>query len=357
VGSSTSAPTGTSSRAARRTRRRTRLRRPAHNTCNLCNVAQWGLFAVHKTAPEVQRYKLAHHKFVLNGGIYATYREQYLDVANGSNAFVYAPRPPPPNNGAHPPRLLRVHAGPLGPGALRQVPLRGGVREQLGLARADTYGNQLNQNGINIRQFGLLTESEFRAMEDKLHINFGFGWASGDPWVQGLNPGAVNSYGQQQGAQQHRREPRRPDLDVLVQPGLPHRPHLLPQHPDAGRRGVLFPAVGRLRLPQEPERPEVRRRRGDHLEPRQRVRADAGSPPRPRRRDGSPDLLPGEGRQPERRPDEARRVLLDAPVRRFFPLGGLSYLPGEQSAGERTVGANFGTSVAQTVRLFLGIAY
>jgi len=40
----------------------------------------------------------------------------------------------------------------------------------------------------------------------------------------------------------------------------------------------------------------------------------------------------------------------------FFPLGGLSYLPGEQASAS-TIGANFGTSVAQTVRLFLGIAF
>ena len=45
--------------------------------------------SVQTAAPEVQRYRLAHHKFVLNGGIYATYREQYLDVANGTTPWTY----------------------------------------------------------------------------------------------------------------------------------------------------------------------------------------------------------------------------------------------------------------------------
>ena len=70
-----------------------RLRRPADQHLQPLQRAQWGLFAVHKTAPEVQRYRLAHHQFVLNGGIYATYREQYLDVANGTTPLTgnYAP--------------------------------------------------------------------------------------------------------------------------------------------------------------------------------------------------------------------------------------------------------------------------
>ena len=37
----------------------------------------------------------------------------------------------------------------------------------------------------------------------------------------------------------------------------------------------------------------------------------------------------------------------------FFPLGGLNYLPGEGSS----TGPNLDLSAAQTVRLFLGVAY
>jgi uncharacterized protein (TIGR04551 family) len=40
-----------------------------------------------------------------------------------------------------------------------------------------------------VREFGLATQAEFNAIEDKLHLNFGFGWASGDPQAPSLNPG------------------------------------------------------------------------------------------------------------------------------------------------------------------------
>jgi uncharacterized protein (TIGR04551 family) len=44
-------------------------------------------------------------------------------------------------------------------------------------------------NPVDIRQFGVVTQTEYRAVDDKLDLQFGFGWASGDPWA--YNP-AVN---------------------------------------------------------------------------------------------------------------------------------------------------------------------
>jgi uncharacterized protein (TIGR04551 family) len=46
------------------------------------------------------------------------------------------------------------------------------------------YDNKLG--GWKIRQFGLATQSEFRAMEDKLRIQLGFGYATGDSDVDSL---------------------------------------------------------------------------------------------------------------------------------------------------------------------------
>src|SRR5262249_42672840 len=34
---------------------------------------------------------------------------------------------------------------------------------------------------IKLRQFGVASQTEFRAIEDRLRLGFGFGWASGDP--------------------------------------------------------------------------------------------------------------------------------------------------------------------------------
>ena len=52
-------------------------------------------------------------------------------------------------------------------------------------------------NTVDIRQFGVATQTEFRAIEDKLDLQFGFGWASGDPWAystsaNGVSQGALN---------------------------------------------------------------------------------------------------------------------------------------------------------------------
>jgi uncharacterized protein (TIGR04551 family) len=43
---------------------------------------------------------------------------------------------------------------------------------------------------IKLRMWGLAAQAEFRAIEDKLRIGFGHGWASGDPNEEGLVPSA-----------------------------------------------------------------------------------------------------------------------------------------------------------------------
>ncbi len=52
------------------------------NTCNLCNVNQWGLVAAHRTNPELQKLKIARGDVVVNGGVYTVLRSQYLDISN-----------------------------------------------------------------------------------------------------------------------------------------------------------------------------------------------------------------------------------------------------------------------------------
>jgi len=42
---------------------------------------------------------------------------------------------------------------------------------------------------IDIREFGLATQLEYRALEDKLRLQFDFGYASGDPWANNSTTG------------------------------------------------------------------------------------------------------------------------------------------------------------------------
>jgi uncharacterized protein (TIGR04551 family) len=41
--------------------------------------------------------------------------------------------------------------------------------------------NGIGSNGWKVRQYMLATQTELKAVEDKLRLQFGFGWASGDP--------------------------------------------------------------------------------------------------------------------------------------------------------------------------------
>jgi uncharacterized protein (TIGR04551 family) len=329
------------------------------NICNLCNVAQWELFAAHKTAPEVQRYRLAHHKVVINGGIMATYREQFLDNIDGTNPLVgdYSPSSSPITNDA----LVRRDFYQFTPdlwfqGLYDKFRFEAEFASNWGSVGNTVGGGNSNsplaQNGINIRQFGVLTESEFRAMEDKLHINFGFGWASGDPWVQGLNAGQVNTYGQQQelngGAGPISTFSFNPDyrIDLIL------------------FRNILTRVSGAYYF-----RPSV-----DY---------DFLKNPNGQKFGGGAAVIWSRASEFEQSPGHARDLGVEIDLQLYyqakdgtlnddpsklggfytmlqygalFPLGGLDYLAGEQAAGT-SVGANVSTSVAQTVRLFLGIAY
>ena len=321
-----------------------------YNTDNLMNVAEWMLYAVHRTNPERQRSLLARHKFVLNGGIQATYREQYLDVANGSSPLTYDTSPTDTQAG------VRRDFYQFTPDLWLQF-LYDKFRFEAEFASnwgsiGTTTDGTTSQNGINIREFGLLTESEFRAMDDKLHIRFGFGWASGDPWVQGLNPGATNTYGQQKelnnGAGPISTFSFNPDyrIDLIffrniltrVEGAYYFRPSVdydFLKNPN----GQKFGGGGAIiwsRASEFEQDPGHQRDLGVEMDLQLYYQAKDGS------LNDDPTKLGG--------------FYSMLQYGAFFPLGGLSYLPGEQSQAG-TVGANFGTSVAQTVRLFLGIAY
>ena len=154
-----------------------------YNTANLTNVGQWALFAAHRTNPELQRLKLARGEVVVNGGIFATYRKQLLDIVQGETPIT-SDSTRPNNN------LERRNAEALTPDAHIQflfnklrlegefATIWGSLEQPLGTPR----------DPIKLRMWGYTTQAEFRAVEDKLRIGFGHGWASGDPNVEGLAP-------------------------------------------------------------------------------------------------------------------------------------------------------------------------
>jgi uncharacterized protein (TIGR04551 family) len=149
-----------------------------YNTANLTNVGEWMLFAAHKTNPELQRLKLSRGDFVLNGGLMALYRKQILDVVAGQSPF--SANDTVPNNG-----LERRGFGTLTPDLwvqflFNKLRIEGEFAGVWGDMDSSPYGGTAS-NPKKIRMWGLATQAEFRAVEDKLRIQFGHGWASGDP--------------------------------------------------------------------------------------------------------------------------------------------------------------------------------
>ena len=159
-----------------------------YNNCNLCNVNEWAAFVAHRTNPELQKLQLARGDIVINGGLYTKFRSQYLDVAAGETPYTIDVSENANNNS-----LEARQAWALTPDVWVQT-LWKKLRFEAEFAMI--YGEIGNVPGlssdvgnpVDIRQFGLATQTEYRAIDDKLDLQFGFGWASGDPWAYNQLP-------------------------------------------------------------------------------------------------------------------------------------------------------------------------
>jgi uncharacterized protein (TIGR04551 family) len=313
-----------------------------YNTANLTNVNQWTLFLARRMNPDLQRLALARGDLVFNGGIYATYRSQLLDVAAGQSA-VTGVDPSAPNNG-----LERRGAEAFIPDPWIQV-LWKKFRFEAELAAI--YGKiektPQSATSTKIRQYGLATQTEFKAVEDKLRLSFGFGWASGDPWNDAINPGA-------NGVQPELNSGRGPistfrfnpayQVDLIFfrkimtrvegayyfKPGVEYD---FLRNPNGQKFGGGASIVW-SRASEFVQTPGHKRDLGVELDLSLYYQAKDGS------LNDDPDKVGG------------FFAMLQYGV--FFPLGGLSYLPGEQDPNKLS---SWETSSAQTIRLFLGVVY
>jgi uncharacterized protein (TIGR04551 family) len=318
------------------------------NTCNLCNVGEWVLFAVHRTAPEIQKLKLAKNDVVVNGGLETTYRRQYIDVAPN-----YTPLTIDTSNVTQNYDMIRRDAFAFIPDAWLQF-LWGKLRVEgefaaiLGdIGQLPIPNQPYEQNPYMVREFGLVTESEYRAIEDKLHLGFNFGWASGDQWVQGLNPG-------KNGLQ--------PELNNYIGPISTFR-----FHPDYRVDLIFFRNI-------------LTRVEGAYYF-RPSVDYDLIRQPNGQKFGGGAAVIWSRSSEVQQSPGHARDLgieldfrlyyqakdgtLNDDPTKIggfftmlqygvFFPLGGLDYLAGTQQGNQIP---DWSISPAQTVQLFLGVAF
>ena len=204
------------------------------------------------------------------------------------------------------------------------------------------------QQPLKVKEFGLVTQTEYRMLQDKLHLNFGFGWASGDPQAPSLNPGpnGLQTEGNITGpVSTFRFNPDyRVDLiffrEILtrVEGAYYFRPSVdydflrQPNGQKFGGGGALIWSRASVPI----EAPGGKSDLGVELDFQLYYQASDGSL--------NDDLSKVGGFY----------AMLQYGV--FFPLGGLDYTAAEQQS-QAAQGLNLGLSTAQTVRLFLGIVF
>ncbi len=167
--------------------------RPAYDLAQRDDVRQWMLSVARRQNPDLMQQRLAQGKLVLNGGAYLLLRKQTLandatgsatDGANVPNAT--ANDLVQINNTS---ALVRRGARIFVPDLWLQVLYKTFRFEAEAVTVQGRADNLEAQDGTilseledsRFRMWGVATETEFRAIEEKLKLDFKWGWASGDP--------------------------------------------------------------------------------------------------------------------------------------------------------------------------------
>jgi uncharacterized protein (TIGR04551 family) len=148
-----------------------------YDLAQLDDVNQYTAMVVRRRSPELAKLDLARGDVVVNGGAYFSYRDQLLAinsttdslVAGAATATNYTP--------------VRRNFRQYTPDLWLQILYRKFRFEAEGVmvaGTADDLGGDAGTGPFKLRQFGLATQTEYKAIEDRLRLQFGFGWSSGD---------------------------------------------------------------------------------------------------------------------------------------------------------------------------------
>jgi uncharacterized protein (TIGR04551 family) len=168
-----------------------------YDRTQLDDVSQYALIAVRRRDPQLQRLDLARGDVVVNGGAYFVFRNQTLAAdETGNGAAINAASSDV--SGSYVRRGASAYIPDLWVQFLYKkfrfeaegTMIIGSIENTKRAPNTTDYVNSADpsNDGWKLRQFGFATQSEFRAIEDKLRIQFGFGWASGDPDVASIAP-------------------------------------------------------------------------------------------------------------------------------------------------------------------------
>jgi uncharacterized protein (TIGR04551 family) len=161
------------------------------------DVDQWVFFIVRRMDEQLAKKALKDGDPVFNGGAYFVYRNQNLanDTSVGSEDAHIGQQPDAVANG-----YVRRGAEAFIPDWWFQFRYK---TFRLELEAALIWGSLENtlregynfnnprvpdEDGWKIRQFGITSQAEFRAIEDRLKIGFDFGFATGDSDVDNIAP-------------------------------------------------------------------------------------------------------------------------------------------------------------------------
>jgi len=156
------------------------------------DIDQIGLFVMHKRQPDRAKLDLARGDAVINAGFYGVYRSQYMESSAPLGASPRDVTETLVRRGYESVtsdlwgqffwQKLRVEAeAALILGGIENTDTQGGNNFE------NPAGSDPGDDGWHIRQFGLALETEWRTVEDRLRFNFGFGLATGDDDVEGIN--------------------------------------------------------------------------------------------------------------------------------------------------------------------------
>lgn len=342
-----------------------------YNLGNLDDVNQYVAMIARKRDPELQLLDLAKGLPVINAGLYFAYRNQTLandDTSSSTNAASLGQLPTNVRLG-----YTRREAEFFMPDLWFQFLYKKfrfeaeaamiyGTIENTGTTGRPS-GNLTGQPsvvdvnpldatdvGYTVRSFGLTGQAEFRAMEDKLRLDFGFGWASGDPDVESLAPPRTGMEPQLTADRTYSMFRMHPDyrVDLIFWRNIMSRVqgayYLRPQvqydfsrDPNGQRLGGSA-AVIWSRASEFIQTPGNKRDLGVELDLSLYFQAKDGS-----LNDGV-DKMGG------------FYTALQYGV--FFPLGGLDYLPNEVTRyASENGGSQLQTATAQAFRLYLGVMF
>ncbi|MBW2458849.1 MAG: TIGR04551 family protein [Deltaproteobacteria bacterium] len=162
------------------------------------DVDQWVFVVMRRMNEQLARKALRDGRPVFNGGAYVVYRQQTLanDTTDAASGASLGQSTDGVSSG-----YVRRGAEVVIPDLwfqfrfekfrfeLEGVMLYGSLENTNRTAGSDYLNSRVDgDDGWNIRQFGLATQTEYLAVEDRLKLQFGFGIASGDSDVDSLAP-------------------------------------------------------------------------------------------------------------------------------------------------------------------------